>query len=119
MDPDTLFRPDSIPGGPATIARTAALDLAFGELSDGWAEGRNPRAEEFLDRLGAVDPSSLVELVYHEFCLAEAAGLMPDPSEYLDRFPALRDDLARLFGLHDAFNASTLRSWVAPFMPLP
>src|SRR4051812_41759953 len=107
------------PGSSTTVVRATALDAALDELSEGWSEGRNPRAEEFAATLEFAGPSALVELVYHEFCLAEGAGLAPQPATYQDRFPEIRDELARLFGLHDVLDDSTLRSWVGRPASLP
>lgn len=98
----------------ATSVRASALDEALERLSAGWSEGRNPPVEEFFSRIDPGDPEARVELVYHEFCLAEAAGLAPDPAAYRARFPALEDRLARLFGLHEALDEEALRSWSPP-----
>ncbi|MDB5352822.1 MAG: serine/threonine protein kinase [Planctomycetota bacterium] len=106
---DSLFDHDAF----ATEARADPLDAALLALAEGWADGRNPRVEELIRSRPLADPHDLVELVYHEFCLAEAAGLAPDPAGYLARFPAFRAELSRLLGLHDAFRASTLQSLVA------
>ncbi len=56
----------------------------------------------------------MVELIYHEYCLAETAGLDPDPDEYLRRFPAVREPLARLLHLHETIDASQLLGWSEP-----
>ncbi len=94
--------------------RPEDFDALIDEFADGWQRGVNPRAEDFLDRLPDRDPAAVVELIYHEFCLAEGAGLEPDPAAYLDRFPAYRDRLARLLGLHEAISPSELGLAVAP-----
>ena len=68
-----------------------------------------PRAESI-----ALAPGDSAELIYHEYCLAEASDLGPDPAEYLLRFPEHAEALGRLFALHGALPASMLRSWVEP-----
>ena len=83
------------------------LDSVLDEFTDRWRRGEAPRAEEYCDRLGPGD-ESFVELVYREYCLAESSGLDPDPDDYLRRFPAQRDRLGRLFGLHEALDGSVL-----------
>ncbi len=90
----------------------AVLDALLEELSDDWERGERPPVEEYLDRLGsAADAADIVALVYHEFCLAELAGLNPDPVGYLDRFPGHREHLDRLLGLHAAIDSEQLRLW--------
>lgn len=113
---------------PAAVARTGSvleqapraevLDSILAEFTRGWDRGESPRVEEVLDRLGPCAPDDLIELIYHEFCLAEAAGDDPEPLDYLARFPTCRDRLARLFGLHGALGASLPRPRVEP-VPLP
>jgi serine/threonine protein kinase len=118
-------RPESDPAPPPTdtwrpgivavsSARPDELDALLDEFADHWRHGLRPRAEDFVGRLQGRDPADVVELVYHEFCLAEAVGLGPNPATYLDRFPDHRDRLARLFGLHEALTPSELGLWVTP-----
>ena len=59
----------------ATASRPSPIDDVLERLSAGWGDGRNPRVEEFLSEIDPGDPEALVELVYHEYCLAEAAGM--------------------------------------------
>jgi serine/threonine protein kinase len=82
-----------------------------------WDAGRRTPAEAYLDRLDPADPFAAIELVYAEFCLAEEHGLAPDPRSYLARFPAHRDRLARLFGLHDALGPAGLEAAPGPAAP--
>ncbi len=96
-------RPHVEPASPLREAppRPESLDTLLAEFTERWRRGESPRAEQFLDRLDPDASGEVVELVYHEFCLTESAGLDPDPLTYLDRFPAHRERLARLFGLHE------------------
>ena len=54
------------------------------------------------------------ELIYHEFCLAEASDLDPDPGDYLRRFPDHVEALGRLFQIHSAFSVDELRRMAEP-----
>ncbi len=93
---------------------TSRLDAILDEFSELWQRGRQPRAEDFLDRIEGADPEDLVELIYHEFCLAEASGGTPDPADYVRRFPAHATRLGRLLGLHEAIDPGRLRVWAEP-----
>lgn len=116
---DSSFEPEAAVGSPETTIRPGALDAAIGAMSDGWAAGDRPRAEGFADRVADAGRAGLLELVYHEFCLAEAAGDEPEPADYLARFPSLYDDFARLIGLHGAVDRSTLWSMAGGSTDLP
>ncbi|MEO6810102.1 MAG: serine/threonine-protein kinase, partial [Isosphaeraceae bacterium] len=96
------------------VPRADELDSILAEFTRGWDRGESPRVEDILDRLEPCAPDDLIELIYHEFCLAEAAGDDPDPIDYLVRFPVCRDRLARLFGLHGVLGGSFSRSWAEP-----
>ncbi|MDR3632378.1 MAG: protein kinase [Isosphaeraceae bacterium] len=94
--------------------------LSLGTILDDfharWARGESPRAEEYINLIDSREDA--VELVYREYCLAEEAGLEPDPVSYVTRFSALGPSLSRLFRLHEAFTTSQLRNWSEP-TPLP
>jgi eukaryotic-like serine/threonine-protein kinase len=92
-------------------AAASTLEAILDDFTRSWERGERPRAEGYLARLPLGDSA---ELIYHEYCLAEASDLEPDPAEYLRRFPEHADALGRLFGLHGALPASMLRSWVEP-----
>lgn len=97
---------------------SAAFELIVAEFTERYERGETIAAEDYLDRLGSDHPADIVELIYHEFCLAEAKGENPDPSDFLRRFPAHGEPLERLFQLHGAFRSSELRGLVEP-TPLP
>jgi serine/threonine protein kinase/tetratricopeptide (TPR) repeat protein len=92
----------------------STLDDLLSEFTRLWSRGEEPRAEAFLPRLASGDEDDAVELIYHEFCLAESAGRAPDPGGYLRRFPGHRARLARLLGLHEAIDPARLRVWAEP-----
>jgi serine/threonine protein kinase/tetratricopeptide (TPR) repeat protein len=93
------------PGLAAPIADLLA------EFSSRWQLGETPSIEEYLVRLGPMPTSDAAVLIYRAYCLAEAAGLDPDPADFLQRFPAQGAALEQLFGLH--------RSLAAPPLPEP
>ena len=88
----------------------AALD----DFTERLARGEISNAEAYLARLGQVAPALAVELIYREYCLAELAGSQPDPAVFLDRFPAHREMLGRLFSVHRACSSSQLEYWIEP-----
>ena len=73
-----------------------------------WERGEESPVEGYLDRLDVSDSRGAVELIYREFCLAEAAGNRPDRSQYLRRFPQHKQALDRVLGLHEACSPSLL-----------
>lgn len=83
------------------------------EFTLAWEQGRDPVVEEYLDRLDPSDSRSAVELIYREFCLAEADGCQRDVSLFLDRFPHHKPALERLMRLHGECPPSLLDRWMA------
>ena len=73
-----------------------------------------PSIAEFLTLLGPARAFDAAALIYHAFCLAEAAGLNPDPASYVKRFPVQGRSLERLFCLHQAFDTSQFQLWADP-----
>ena len=53
----------------------AALDA----FASAWERGETPGVDDFVQLLDPADSQGAVELIYREFCLAEAAGRSPDP----------------------------------------
>ncbi|WP_435009104.1 protein kinase domain-containing protein [Tundrisphaera lichenicola] len=104
-------RPPAPTPPPSEAGTTATLDTILDEFTRSWERGDHPQAEKFL---GLLAPADSAELIYHEYCLAEASDLEPDPTEYLRRFPEQADALNRLFSLHGALPASMLRAWAEP-----
>lgn len=96
---------------PGSVPMTSPLEAVLDDFTQSWERGERPTAERYLDLLQADDSA---ELIYHEYCLAEASDLEPDPADYLRRFPEHADRLSRLFALHGAFPSSTLRDWAEP-----
>ena len=107
-------RPEGVVVGTAWGTTPSALDDVLDEFAGCWEAGAGPRAEAFLGRLNPASEDDAVGLIYYEFCRAGSLGLRPDPAAYLGRFPAYRDRLARLFGLHEALGAATFGALAAP-----
>ncbi len=95
-------------------SRRSAILPVIDMFTEAWERGEAPSAEDYLHHLDPSDSLGAVELIYREFCLAEADGLAPDSSAYLVRFPAHREALERLLHLHDACPASMLGRWFRP-----
>ncbi|MFO0916515.1 MAG: WD40 repeat domain-containing serine/threonine-protein kinase [Pirellulales bacterium] len=73
-----------------------------------WRMGERPDVESYLrlvPELGS-DPGRLLDVVYNEILLREAAGERPKLKEYLSRFPDLAVDLRRQFEVHSAIDWS-------------
>ena len=71
---------------------SSTLDAIIKDFSTRWESGEPVRAEDYFDQL---PKAALAELIYQEYCLAEASNLAPDPSDYLTRFPDHSDALSR------------------------
>ncbi|MGA7496355.1 MAG: serine/threonine-protein kinase, partial [Isosphaeraceae bacterium] len=103
-------RPVGYAAGSISREHQAALD----DFTEKWTKREISDAEAYLARLGQVAPALAVELIYREYCLAELAGSQPDPAVFLDRFPAHREMLGRLFSVHRACSSSQLEFWIEP-----
>lgn len=96
------------PAAESRLLASESFEAIVDELTDSWERGQMTHVEAFLDRMESHDPTHIVELIYHEYCLAELKGLAPDPTEYLRRFPDSREGLNRLFQLHDQISTADL-----------
>jgi serine/threonine protein kinase len=101
-----------MPGSAFESGRSRAFLTVLEEFTLAWDRGQAPFVEEYLARLDPADSRGAVELIYREFCLAEAAGLLPERSLYLARFPRHVEALDRLLALHAACTPSLLGRWV-------
>ena len=84
----------------ADLAR--GIDAACRAFEDAWRAGQNPRIE---DRLEDVAPQGraalLVELMALECELLAERGRLPQPVDYLARFPGCAREVARAFEIRD------------------
>ncbi len=90
------------------------IDAILAEFTSHWERGEAPSITEYLSRLRPARASDAAALIYHSYCLAEAAGLDPDPTDFIERFPEHGRSLERLFSLHRAFDTSQLQLWADP-----
>lgn len=56
--------------------------------------------------ISQIDTDLLLELIYTEFVARCETGEQPDPTEYIQRFPHIEDDLEELFFVHQIVRAS-------------
>ena len=110
VPPERTTADDETPRSPLPI-RSGKIDLLIAEFVAARDAGRSPIVEDFLARLEPWEAADGVELLYQDYCLAEAEGLKPDASEYASRFPEHRDRLERLLRLHSAFDSTVLGDW--------
>ena len=96
---------------PSASQKLSSILLDF---TSAWNQGRSPLVGSYLDRLDPADSQGAVELIYREYCLADAAGRKPELSQYISRFPRYAKTLERLLGLHDACTPSMLGRLVEP-----
>ena len=83
-----------IPGRSALEA-SLSIDRLCDEFEQAWRQFRNPKIEEFLDRVDAPLRSRLLgQLLTLEFDLLKSR---PEFSAYAKRFPEYRTDLTRVF----------------------
>jgi serine/threonine protein kinase len=93
------------------------LPPVIDEFTEAWERGEAPAVEGYLNRLDPADSDGAVELIYREYCLAEAYGRDPAPSSYVARFPRHREALEQLLRLHGACTPSMLGRWLEPTLP--
>jgi WD40 repeat protein len=67
-----------------------------------WTQGDRPTVEVYLQTLPELgsDPEQLLDVIYQEILLREAAGESPSVEEYVRRFPELQKDLRLQFEVH-------------------
>jgi tRNA A-37 threonylcarbamoyl transferase component Bud32 len=78
------------------------------DMRERWRQGRPVRVELYLSA-GTVPPDDLdllIDLVYAEYALREAAGEVPSLEEYFERFPQLRERLRRQITVHASLMQS-------------
>ena len=80
---------------------------ACGELGRRLRNGEHCSAEEYFERLPAVDchSDSVLELIYTEYVVREELGQAVTADEWYVRFPSWSDDLRQMFEVHRQFNA--------------
>jgi serine/threonine protein kinase len=87
------------PDGPPAVRRLALVELIKLDLEQRLARGIGRPLEEYLTdlpELAAGGPPC--DLLYEDYHLRRRAGESLDPADYYRRFPAAKNDLARLLG---------------------
>lgn len=82
------------------------IETCLDEFDSLWQEGKSPTAAAFIHRFHDDELDDFVELIYHEFCVNEQAGLSPVPQEFLDRYKRFQPSLEKLFALHFGMDGS-------------
>ena len=84
------------PTGSAGYMNSSELLHEFRVASEG---GNSSPLEDYLRRLDPADCRGAVELIYQDYCQAEARGSKPAVADYLARFPQHGEALERLMRL--------------------
>src|SRR5262245_41283485 len=100
--------------GPAPDSLRSVLPSIVHEFTAAWERGDSPALEDYLRRLDPADGQGAVDLIYREFCLAEADGRAPLADAYVARFPGYAGALRSLFRIHGACSPSLLRRLLGP-----
>jgi eukaryotic-like serine/threonine-protein kinase len=101
-------------GRPAPDSLRSVLPTVVHEFTAAWERGDSPAVEDYLLRLDPADGQGAVDLIYREFCLAEADGRAPVPDAYVARFPRHAEALESLFRIHGACSPSLLGRLLGP-----
>ncbi len=92
-------------GSADAAARLAVLRL---DMTLRWEEaGELAETEWYRDRFPDLGNEELVALAYEEFCLREESGKPIEPQNLYDRFPAQREGLTRVLGIHELVGPMT------------
>jgi eukaryotic-like serine/threonine-protein kinase len=106
---------ESAQAGPRTPDswRSSLLSVVH-DFTAAWERGEAPAVENYLRYLDPGDVQGAVDLIYREYCLAEADGQSPEPDSYFTRFPRHAEVLRGLFQFHGACSPSLLERLMGP-----
>jgi hypothetical protein len=78
------------------------IDAVRADQQRHWLGGERLTIETYLAALPYLEASqeAVLDLIYGEILLREQQGETPHPEEYQARFPQFREDLQRLFLVH-------------------
>ncbi len=93
----------------------ACLALLRAEMGLRWESDDPVPTESYRERYPQLGEDTIVALAYEEFCLAEDAGLSPDPADYYARFPELADRLRPVLEIHDLVGSAGNEPGTASF----
>ena len=101
--------------------QSADLRQVCAEMERRLCAGENCTAESLLASHSqlASDTDAALEVIYTEFVAREHLGQQPVPAEFCQRFPQFRDELEKLFQIHDAAGgANAVRAVRESAIPL-
>src|SRR4051812_40932222 len=90
------------PVAPLELASILRVDQAMR-----WANGSATPVEDYLRRFpsAADDTEAALDLIHHEYLLADRTGRTPNPDEFVRRFPKYAEALRLQIELHAAVEA--------------
>ncbi len=96
---DELQPTEALPGQPRSLVETQ---------QQRWEAGDRVTVEQLVSEHPDVadQPDVLMDLIYGETLLREAAGEQPNEEEYVRRFPQLEQQIVRQFQIHRALDLS-------------
>lgn len=85
-----------------------SLDDAIHKLQLSWSENQQIQVEDLLKQYPDLsqDDSAVLDLIYTEVLLQEHSGRAAEEADYVQRFPELREQIAKQFQLHRALGNS-------------
>jgi serine/threonine protein kinase len=90
-----------------TLRPSSLLQRVFADQRERWRHGERVFVEFYLQEHPELfTAESQVELIYAEYCLREDLGEVPDPRQYVNRFPEHASALRALFDDHQAMKPS-------------
>jgi serine/threonine-protein kinase len=108
-DTNTLLPPPP----PPTAEAPAGVDLLLQEQRERWGRGERPAVEVLLARYTGVsaDADTVLDLLFNEVLLREAAGESVAPEELQRRFPDLAEAIRDHWQVHCALAADDPPPW--------
>jgi len=96
----------------ADVRRDRVLEALRAEQIESWHQGERRLVEGYLEDAPQLrdDYDAVLDLIYTEVVVREELGEMPEPDEYLRRFPHLDAALRRQFAVHRLLESSAVRS---------
>jgi serine/threonine protein kinase len=95
------IQPWILPNDSASLNDGRWVECCWDDLKRRWESGQCPRIEELVshDVLNGLPHDVAVDLIYAEFAIRSDFGEVPDPDEFIRRFPRNATSLKRQFSL--------------------
>lgn len=95
------IQPWILPNDSANLKDGRWVECCWDDLKRRWEAGHCPRVEELVstDVLNGLPQDVAVDLIYAEFAIRSDFGEVPDPEEFVRRFPRHATSLKRQFSL--------------------